>query len=90
MAGAFLVVSLRHMAFDAEAEYDTRAAKDRQRDILADVQGIRNTLTKEIIDYYWDRTPSSDRNEEENRSGIRKYLRVALSEIEDLLNGPLR
>lgn len=78
------------MAFDAEAEYDTRAAKDRQRDILADVQGIRNTLTKEIIDYYWDRTPSSDRNEEENRSGIRKYLRVALSEIEDLLNGPLR
>jgi hypothetical protein len=75
---------------DTEKEFDTRGAKQKQGALIESVRDIRRLIDKEVISYYDTRPPRSERDEETNRSGIRKYLRIALTDIEKLLDGPLR
>lgn len=55
-------------------EFDSREAERQQREILARTQEARNLLTREVIDYYWDRKPSSEDAVRANRRAMKRYV----------------
>lgn len=65
-----------------------RAAREHQ-EIMEEAQRIRNGITTDVIDYYWDRLPTSDDDARQQREGIRKYLIIAAERIDDLLKNRL-
>lgn len=72
----------------AEETFDKSAAKDRHETIIKIVQAIRDGITKDVIDYYYN-APTSEGEEYTKREGMRKYLRIAQTDIDNLLNGKL-
>ena len=68
--------------------FDRDLAAERHDDIIRDVQRIRDGLTKDVIDYYYS-DPTSEDEERIKNEGLRKYLQIAVEEINDLLNGKL-
>jgi hypothetical protein len=70
-------------------EFDLSRAASEHRDLINRVTGIRDSLTREVIDYYYN-DPTSEENAREKRTGMREYLRRAVREIDSLLDGPLR
>ena len=71
----------------SDAFNQEQAREDHQQIILA-AQHIRDGLTKDIIDYYYN-APTSAEHDREQRDGMRKYLRIASERIHELLNGKL-
>ncbi len=70
-------------------EFDKDRAFARQREILRWVQEPRNILTKDVIDYYWEKVPETEEKNQEYREDMRKYLRDARDHINRLLDGDL-
>lgn len=68
--------------------FNIEEAKHRHDDIIHEVKRIRDELSRDVIDYYYD-DPISDEQEHNKREGMRKYLRIARDKIEALLNGKL-
>lgn len=58
-----------------------------QRRLLERVQEVRNLLTRDVIDYNWDRQPRSESDAERTRADIRKWLRDANDRLESILRG---
>ena len=77
------------MPDDTKDTYDKAGAAREHDAIIAEVQRIRDGLSKDVIDYYYSRYPSSEEDESDIRAGMRKYLRMASQRIDDLLNGKL-
>jgi len=71
------------------ADFDVDAASRRQREILVWVEEIRDMISKEVINYYWDEIPESEEKNVSNREGMRKYLVQARDRINRLLDGAL-
>lgn len=71
-------------------EFDRDQAMRRQREIITEVQEIRNLLNHEVIDYYYDRAPDSETEVAEHQEGMRRFLRRAAERIDGLLRGDLR
>lgn len=63
-------------------------AAEEHRAIIFAVQHIRDGLTKDVIDYYFNE-PTSAEHDREQRDGMRKYLHLASERIHELLNGKL-
>jgi hypothetical protein len=68
--------------------FDKDAAGERHRAIINEVEGIRDGLTRDVINYYYS-DPASEDDEKTKRDGMRKYLKIASDEIYNLLNGRL-
>lgn len=71
------------------ADFDVEAASRRQHEILVWVEEIRDMISKEVINYYWDEIPESEEKNASNREGMRKYLIQARDRINRLLDGAL-
>lgn len=67
-------------------EFDIDRAKREQHDILVRVQEVRNMLTNDVINHYWERTPRSDADVRRTRDDMRDYLRRASESIDRILN----
>lgn len=65
-------------------EFDTAAARERHNEIISQAQRIRDGLTKDVIDYYYNSYPKTAEEERENWAGMRKYLDIAYNRIDDL------
>jgi hypothetical protein len=70
-------------------EFDKNAAATRHDAIIKDVQWIRDGLTKDVIDYYYNSYPDSTEAEQKQHAEMRKYLDLAWNRINDLLKGKL-
>ncbi len=68
--------------------FDREAAAQRHNEIISEVVRIRDGLTKDVINYYYN-DPVTEDEETAKREGIRKYLQIASDEIYSLLNGRL-
>ncbi len=68
--------------------FDKEAAARRHNEIIAEVERIRDGLTRDVINYYYS-DPTSEDEERAKREGMRKYLKIASDEIYNLLNGKL-
>ncbi len=68
----------------AEQTFDQERATRTNRELIAEAQRIRDLLSKEVIDYYWE-APTSEAEEREYHDGMRKFLRQAVERIDDLL-----
>lgn len=73
----------------ATSTFDSQTATEKHRAILRDVNNIRDIISNEVYNYYYDRTIDSEAEEQEVRDGMRKHLRIAVREIDELLNGKL-
>lgn len=69
-------------------DFNEVQAREEHQQIIYEVQRIRDGLTKDVIDYYYN-APTSAEHDREQRDGMRKYLRIASERIHDLLNGKL-
>ncbi|MCX6797383.1 MAG: hypothetical protein NTX98_02805 [Candidatus Doudnabacteria bacterium] len=68
------------------SEFDKHAARERHDEIIRDAQRIRDGLTKDVIDYYYDSYPESEEEEREQEAEMRRYLNIAHDRLNDLLN----
>lgn len=68
--------------------FDSESAAERHNEIIREVEGIRDGLTRDVVNYYYS-DPASEDEERTKRDGMRKYLKIASSEIDNLLNGKL-
>lgn len=69
--------------------FDKPAALDRHKEIMREVQRIRDGINIDVLDYYWERVPDTAEEEAEMRGGMRKFLNIAQERIHDLLHGKL-
>jgi len=67
-------------------EFDKEAARRRHNEIIEEAQRIRDGLTRDVIDYYYNSHPDSEEEEVSLKAGMRKYLDIAYDRIGDLLN----
>lgn len=67
-------------------EFDSSAAARRHDDMMRQAQGIRDMLSRELIDYYYNSYPTSEDQERQQISGMRRYLQNARDRIGDLLD----
>lgn len=70
-------------------EFNSERAFARQREILGWVQEARNILSNEVIDYYWDANTDTEAKNEENRDGMRRYIRDARDRLNRILDNDL-
>jgi hypothetical protein len=70
------------------ADFDQSTAASRHKWIIEEVQAIRDGITNDVINYYYDAPTSAD-EEREKREGMRKFLRAARDRIDDLLGNQL-
>lgn len=69
-------------------EFNRELAAERHNGIIREVERIRDGLTRDVINYYYS-DPASEEEERTKRDGMRKYLKITSSEIDNLLNGKL-
>ncbi|MEK7105528.1 MAG: hypothetical protein AAB865_02500 [Patescibacteria group bacterium] len=69
-------------------EFDRDRAAQVHHEVILAAQRIRDGITKDVIDYYYE-TPNSEEQEREYREGMRKFLRLAAERIDELLQGRL-
>jgi hypothetical protein len=67
-------------------EFDKEVARERHDEIIREAQRIRDGLTKDVVDYYYESYPESEEEERGYRLGMRKYLDIAYERLRDLLN----
>lgn len=72
-----------------EKEFDTRAADMRKTRLIQQakevetlLEGAERTLSQDIINYYWDRTPNSEAEERRMQESVRKYATNAKRAID--------
>lgn len=65
--------------------FDVALAREKHDKIIRDVEKIRNGLTRDVIDYYYN-GPTTEDEEKSQQQGIRKYLEIAQDDIRDTLN----
>jgi hypothetical protein len=68
--------------------FNKNLAAQRHNDIIREVERIRDSLTNDVINYYYS-DPTSEDDEKTKHDGMRKYLQIAQNSIRDLLNGKL-
>jgi hypothetical protein len=68
--------------------FDKDLAAQRHNEIISEVERIRDGLTRDVINYYYN-DPVSEEEEKAKHDGMRKYLKIASDEIYNLLNGKL-
>ena len=68
--------------------FDQNRVREEHSAIISEVQRIRDGLTKDVIDYYYN-APISAEQDHEQRQGMGKYLRLAAERIDELLRGRL-
>jgi hypothetical protein len=68
--------------------FDTNLAGERHNEIIREVEKIRDSLSADVINYYY-KDPISEDEEKTQHDGMRKYLKIASERINDLLNGKL-
>ena len=66
--------------------FDKDAAAQRHNEIIKEVERIRDGITRDVINYYYN-DPTSEDEEKSKREGMRKYLKIASDEIYNLFNG---
>lgn len=64
-----------------------RAAEEHES-IITNVQRIRDGISKDVIDYYYN-NPETEEQEQTKREGIRRYLLEASERIDTLLKTKL-
>ncbi len=69
-------------------EFNEERAAARHREVIAAVQRIRDGITHDVVDYYYN-GPTSEEDDREQRAGMRKFLRIAAERIDELLAGRL-
>ena len=69
--------------------FDKNLGLSEHKEIMREIQRIRDGINIDIIDYYWDRIPDTWEEEKEMRDGMRKFLKIAQERIHDLLQGKL-
>ena len=65
-------------------EFDQNTAAQRHNAIISEAQRIRDGLTKDVIDYYYNDPVSQDEETTKNQ-GMRKYLQIARDDIDYLI-----
>ncbi len=65
-------------------DFDRSAAASRHEAIIREAQRIRDGLSEDVINYYYN-APDSAESEGDKRAGIKKYLRIAAERIDELL-----
>ena len=68
-------------------DFDTSRASRDHRKLLGEIQSIRDELTNEVINYNWNRVPTSEDEVKSSRADIRRYLERAQSQLESVLRG---
>jgi endonuclease YncB( thermonuclease family) len=66
-------------------DFDKEAVALRHDEIIREAQRIRDGLTRDVIDYYYNYYPDSEEEERKQKRGMREYLVVAVERINDLL-----
>lgn len=56
------------------ADFDTQKAEREHREVMNEVQRLRDSLTNEL-NYYWDRAPGSEQEANGNRRELYARLR---------------
>ena len=69
-------------------EFDSSLAAEKHEAIISEVQRIRDSLTNDVINYYYHNPTTAD-EERAKREGMRKYLKIAYERIYELMNGKL-
>ena len=69
-----------------EDSFDKTRAKETHDSIIREAERIRDGLSADVINYYYDRYPSSEYEEKTYQEGIRRYLKIAQRNIDDLLD----
>ncbi len=69
-------------------DFDRDQAGERHRAVIQEAQRIRDGITTDVIDYYYN-APESEEQDREYREGMRKFLRIAAERIDALLQGRL-
>jgi hypothetical protein len=67
-------------------EFDQREADQRHKELLNRVDRVYNLIENEILEYYDNDFPESERDERETREDIRRYLIYAYNDIDDILD----
>jgi hypothetical protein len=68
--------------------FDLEVAKERHQNMIRQTQEIRDGLTKDVIDYYYN-SPTTEVQERETNTGMRRYLEIARDRINQLLDNNL-
>ena len=68
--------------------FDVILAAERHNDIIRGVERIRDSLTADVINYYYN-PPLTEEDERSQKESMRRYLKVAAEDINNLLNGKL-
>jgi hypothetical protein len=71
-----------------EDSFDRERAVERHSEIIREAERIRDGLSKDVINYYYE-NPTTEDEERTKNAGIRKYLIIAEERIRDLLNNKL-
>ena len=65
--------------------FDQNLAARRHNEVIREAQRIRDGLTRDVIDYYYN-DPTSEDDERAKREGMRRYLQIAIDELRNLVN----
>ena len=68
------------------SDFNFDNANARQRSMLEKVEKVYKSLQRDVVDYYWDRSPSDEDEARENEEGMRKYIKSAFEDLDDVLN----
>lgn len=60
-------------------------AKEKHDKVIREVKRIRDGLTQDVIDYYY-QGPTTEDEEKEQQRGMQKYLEIAQDDIRNVLN----
>lgn len=66
--------------------FNSEEAKRWQDEYIREAQRIRDSLTRDVVDYYYDSYPDTEEKYQETVAGMKKYLRTAVEEINTLLD----
>lgn len=67
-------------------EFNKQEANERRDGLLNRVRRVRDTLEKEVINYYSDDYVESEEEESKQRRDIRKYLKFAYDDLDGILD----
>ena len=65
--------------------FDVVVAKEKHDKSIREVERIRDGLTQDVINYYYN-GPTTEDEEKEQQRGIQKYLEIAQNDIRNALN----
>jgi hypothetical protein len=76
-----------------EIEFDPKEAQSRRKELIDEVVRTRNNVTRilntDVIEYYRN-APDSTSKQDHEEERMRVYVRKAIDELNDLVNGKLR